>query len=143
VSAQPWLVHAASGLRRDVARTLFALPQAIIASPLYVLFLTGEQGGTIHLFECLEQDERRAVISVCRSPLPGDIPRRALAMLAARMWADEADGSPQTAISALLKANCSFRSSAPARAPGTPRAAFGLPLDSTPGAELSACVLAC
>lgn len=143
MSTQLWRAHVVSGPRRHVAETLFALPQAIVASPLYVLFLTGGQGGTIHLFECLGEDERRAVISVCRSPLPGDLPRQALAMLAACAWADEAGGSPQASISALLRANCSFRSSAPARAPGTPRAAFGLPLDSTPGTQVSACVLAC
>jgi hypothetical protein len=142
VSTQPWEVHHAAGPRRYVAKRLFALPQTIVSAPLYILFVQGEQSGSIHIFEYLNDSERRAIIGVWQSSSLGDLPRRALGVLSAHQWTDKADGSPRAAVSSLLAAECSFRSSAPALAPGTPRAAFGLPLDSTAGAVMSACVMA-
>jgi hypothetical protein len=142
VSTHPWEVHYAAGPRRYVAKKLFALPQTIVSAPLYILFVQGEQSGTIHTFQCLNENERRAIIAVWQSSSLGDLPRRALGVLSAPQRTDKADDTPRAAVSSLLAVECSFRSSAPALAPGTPRAAFGLPLDSTAGALVSACVMA-
>jgi hypothetical protein len=142
VSAQQWELHCVSGPRRSVARTLFALPQAIVSAPLYVLFLGGEKSAAVHIYECVDEDQRKVTRSVWKSPALGDLPRRALTVLATRQWANAAGGSPRDAVCSLLAAECSFSTSAPALAPATARAAFGLPLDSTAGAVVRACVMA-
>jgi hypothetical protein len=142
VSAQQWKWHCFSGPRRDVAKSLFSLPQEILSSPLYTLLLAGENCGAVHIYECVDQDQRKVTRSFWKAPALGDLPSRVLSVLAALPRTDDASGSPRDAVRSLLAAERSFSTSAPALAPATARAAFGLPLDSTAGAQVCACVIA-
>ncbi|MEU8379181.1 hypothetical protein [Streptosporangium sp. NPDC048865] len=122
-----WEAHVVAGPRRHVAAWLFALPREVVARERYALLLEGSDGAEIHAAERAEDGKvsmrvarmARLDAALARLPYGADVEE---------LWS-------------WWPATFAFTASPPALAPATPRAAFGLPLDSLDGDVVRAAVL--
>jgi hypothetical protein len=135
-----WELYGVCGPQRRTAQQLYALPTQVVARHLYLLLLQGADHGLVYVFRREGSDPSLATVMAASVHDLGELPRRLLGVLSDI----PAELAPEAVLS-ILQASYSLspKSDGPARAPVTPRGAFGLPLvELDEAGVVRACVVA-